>query len=398
MLKKILTLIIFFIFSLGSYAQTITTQPLTGTYAAGNSINVRFTTNFNISSNYLSSFTIYYFIVELSDINGSFASPTRISFVNSGTCGVTSIGESIVSDSYTTGTVFTITGNLPLLISPSNNYRVRVNSVQRININIPNCYYSTVTATMVSTPIIVVAAENKHVIHNNSTSVLILPNSIQTKEVNYENLSNTSIGNNALRNTQYQSNNTSLGYEAGINNQGSSNTFLGSKSNATSVGYFTNSTAIGFEAEVSTSNKIRLGNTAITVIEGQVPYTYPSDRRLKENIFYTDRLGLNLISRLNTVSYNYKSDASKVRRDGLIAQDLKHILQELNMPFSGLAEGSDANKTLTLASSELVFPLINAVKELNQKIDLLEKHNQKLEAMISNIYQSIQNKDKTLTR
>jgi len=39
----------------------------------------------------------------------------------------------------------------------------------------------------------------------------------------------------------------------------------------------TNATAIGFQAVADASNKIRLGNTSVTVIEGQVPFTFPSD-------------------------------------------------------------------------------------------------------------------------
>jgi len=34
---------------------------------------------------------------------------------------------------------------------------------------------------------------------------------------------------------------------------------------------------------IQASNKIRLGNSAVTVIEGAVSFTYPSDRAKKEN-------------------------------------------------------------------------------------------------------------------
>ena len=50
-----------------------------------------------------------------------------------------------------------------------------------------------------------------------------------------------------------------------------------------STGNLTNATAIGNGANVSASNKIRLGNTAVTVIEGQVAFTFPSDKTKKEN-------------------------------------------------------------------------------------------------------------------
>jgi hypothetical protein len=48
-------------------------------------------------------------------------------------------------------------------------------------------------------------------------------------------------------------------------------------------GNLTNATAIGAQAVVTASNKIRLGNTAVTVIEGQVAFTASSDKTKKEN-------------------------------------------------------------------------------------------------------------------
>jgi hypothetical protein len=50
-----------------------------------------------------------------------------------------------------------------------------------------------------------------------------------------------------------------------------------------SAGNLTNATAIGFGALVNASNKIRLGNGAVTVIEGQVAFTASSDKTKKEN-------------------------------------------------------------------------------------------------------------------
>ena len=50
-----------------------------------------------------------------------------------------------------------------------------------------------------------------------------------------------------------------------------------------SAGNLTNATAIGANAVVNASNKIRLGNTAVTVIEGQVAFTASSDKTKKEN-------------------------------------------------------------------------------------------------------------------
>ncbi len=58
-----------------------------------------------------------------------------------------------------------------------------------------------------------------------------------------------------------------------------------------STGDLTNATVIDANAIVDASNKVRIGNAAVTVIEGQVAWSYPSDRRLKENIQVNNYLG-----------------------------------------------------------------------------------------------------------
>lgn len=183
--------------------------------------------------------------------------------------------------------------------------------------------------------------------------------------------SNTAIGRNALLiNTEGQQN-TSIGVSSGsANTIGSSNTFLGAYANA-SVNNLDNSTAIGSSATVNASNKMRLGNSEVTVIEGQVPWTNTSDRRLKENILYTNRLGLDFINRLQTVSYNFISDKTKTRHDGFIAQDIEAVIKDMNVPFSGLKRADDGMYSLTY--SDFVMPLVNAVKELKQKNEALEE-------------------------
>lgn len=190
---------------------------------------------------------------------------------------------------------------------------------------------------------------------------------------NSTNSNNAAFGYYALYDNTTGGNNTALGYKAGMNNTGGNfNTFLGYQT-AASSGNLTNATAIGNGALVDASNKIRIGNSSVTVIEGQVAYTYPSDRRLKDNIIYTDRLGLDFISRLKTVSYSYISDKTKVRHDGFIAQDIEQVMKDLNIPFSGLKKTEEG--TYSLAYSDFIMPLVNSVKELKQQNEKLEKQN-----------------------
>ena len=181
---------------------------------------------------------------------------------------------------------------------------------------------------------------------------------------------NTGVGVRALEWNQAGGSNTAIGYNAGLGvTSGTKNTFLGMGTYSTMD--FDNSTVIGAYAFVNASNKVRIGDANVTVIEGQVAWSYPSDRRLKENIQYTSRLGLNFINKLQTVSYNYIADKTHVRHDGFIAQDVEKVMQELGVDFSGLKKADDG--TYSLAYSDFVMPLVNAVKEQQKEIDELKK-------------------------
>lgn len=214
-------------------------------------------------------------------------------------------------------------------------------------------------------------------------------------------ISNTALGVYAGNKITTGNGNTAIGTSAGTTVQGgSNNTFLGFAANVSAGGAaFTNATAIGYFAIVNASNKVRIGNTSVTVVEGPVAYTFPSDRRLKENIKNTT-VGLEFIKRLQTVSYNYIADNTKTRHDGFIAQDIETIMKDLNISFSGVKKSDDG--MYSLAYSDFVMPLVNAVKEQqniieNQasKISKLEEKLQKmsdLEARLSSIETSLNSK------
>lgn len=193
---------------------------------------------------------------------------------------------------------------------------------------------------------------------------------------------NTAMGLGALISNTSGNNNTSNGSISGqLITLGSNNTFLGYKADATAD--FSNSMALGSNTKVNASNKVRIGDANITVIEGQVAWSNPSDRRLKENIIYTNRLGLNFIDRLQTASYSYSADNNKIRYDGFIAQDVEKIIQELGVPFSGLKKSEDG--FYSLAYSDFVIPLVNSVKELKKQNDELLNMLQKLILEVNNL-------------
>lgn len=189
---------------------------------------------------------------------------------------------------------------------------------------------------------------------------------------------NVAIGVNTLVDEREGEENTAIGNHAGFGIiNGSNNTLIGAHSSST--GDFSNATAIGAYSSINASNKVRIGNSAVTVIEGQVPWSNPSDRRLKENINYTSRLGLSFITRLQTVSYNYTADQNKTRHDGFIAQDVEKVMKDLGVPFSGLKKSGDG--TYSLAYSDFVMPLVNAVKEQQLEIEKLKNQVADLEKL-----------------
>jgi hypothetical protein len=134
---------------------------------------------------------------------------------------------------------------------------------------------------------------------------------------------NTAKGRAALYNNTTGSSNTATGDSAlSSNSTGNGNTALGFNADV-SAGDLINATAIGAYAVADASNKIRLGNTAVTVIEGQVPYTYTSDRNQKENFRSVDaETVLSKLRGLAVTSWNYKrQDATHFRHYGPVAQD-----------------------------------------------------------------------------
>ncbi|SOE21761.1 Chaperone of endosialidase [Spirosomataceae bacterium TFI 002] len=181
---------------------------------------------------------------------------------------------------------------------------------------------------------------------------------------------NTAIGWLALNTDSLGAFNTAVGSFTGENlTFGDLNSFLGYNAGTTKDS-LSNSTAVGANAKVNASNKVRIGDANISVIEGQVAWSNPSDRRLKESIVYTSRLGLDFVNGLKTVSYNYIADKNKVRYDGFIAQDVEKLMEDLNIPFSGLKKSD--NGMFSLAYSDFVMPLVNAIQEQQKEIEALK--------------------------
>lgn len=227
-------------------------------------------------------------------------------------------------------------------------------------------------------------------------------------------LSGRALGHDATFNG-----NTFIGAQAGQNSTGGPNTFIGEKSgqNNTSgtqsvfvgnragltntsggqhtiLGYFAdvssnnlqNATAIGYNTVVNANNKVRIGNTAVTVIEGQVAFTAASDKRLKENIASLTA-GLDFITKLKPVSYQMKDFADKRTNWGFLAQDIEAIVGDSN---AIVTVGGDADRTLGLRYTDFVAPLVKAVQEQQTEIEELKSLLKEYKAEMENLKTQIQ--------
>ena len=226
---------------------------------------------------------------------------------------------------------------------------------------------------------------------------------------------NTATGYDALTGNTTGADNTALGYDAGdVITTGSQNVIIGSGSDP-SANSGANQIVIGYGASGTGDNQIALGNTSITHIKAQVTsITAYSDSRIKRDIRNND-LGLAFINKLRTVKYKLKNpadyplalrdkrftegnekrpqDDEKVY-DGLIAQEVKAVMDDLGIEWSGWSK-NDSDGKQGIQYGALTVPLIKAVQEqqgqieelkseLKSQYEKLTKQNQDLLKMVSN--------------
>jgi trimeric autotransporter adhesin len=238
---------------------------------------------------------------------------------------------------------------------------------------------------------------------------------------NTSGIDNTADGVNALAGNTSGNYNTSIGYGSlQTNSTGHHNTAAGYYADV-SGDAFSNATAIGDNASVNAGNKIRLGNGAVTVIEGTVGYTV-SDARFKTNI--TDEVkGLEFINKLHPVVYNFEakkfdeflhknnlenfeknsagidySEAEHIRYSGFIAQEVERAANETNYNFNGVHVPKNDDDNYSLAYSEFVVPLVKAVQELDKANAELKTRNAELKSEIKIIKSVLSNEQQQKIR
>jgi trimeric autotransporter adhesin len=197
---------------------------------------------------------------------------------------------------------------------------------------------------------------------------------------------NTASGAHALSSNSSGSGNAAFGANAlTFNHTGNNNTAIGNFAGVTSAN-LTNTTAIGSSATVSVSNKIRLGNSSVTVIEGQVAYTFTSDRNQKENFQPVDgEEVLNKIQDLSLTSWNYKNnDPAQFRHYGPVAQ-------EFYAAFGHDAVGTSGD-SISINSGDEAGIMMIAIQTLARRtaeIDAVKAENRDLRSQLDDLKKAV---------
>jgi hypothetical protein len=232
---------------------------------------------------------------------------------------------------------------------------------------------------------------------------------------------NTGIGTGALDLTSAAYYNTAAGYFAGAHyDNGYNNVFLGANTDVNGAGYY-NVIAIGQGTVCTGSSQVTLGNGATGVYRTYANWSNISDGRFKKNI-EENVPGLDFISQLRPVTYNLNatgldaflhantepstvnntrttgkpdekvtaqpySDAARsvynnalkeketVVYTGFVAQEVESAAKKLGFKFSGVDAPNNENDVYGLRYAEFVVPLVKAVQEQQQQIELLKQQN-----------------------
>lgn len=216
-------------------------------------------------------------------------------------------------------------------------------------------------------------------------------------------LENAALGAYALFDNTTGDNNTAVGARSMQGNtKGNNNTALGARTNFSSNNLI-NATAIGYLTTVNASNKVVVGNTAVTVIGGQVNWSVLSDGRFKKNI-KQNVPGLEFISKLKPVTYNIdvekldahfgstvsenadkdmRAAAARKMRTGFIAQEVEQTAKEIGYDFDGVNAPQTEHDNYSIAYADFVPSLVKAVQQLAAQNESQQKEIEELKNTIA---------------
>ncbi|HEY2991091.1 MAG TPA: tail fiber domain-containing protein [Candidatus Binatia bacterium] len=221
--------------------------------------------------------------------------------------------------------------------------------------------------------------------------------------------SNTAAGTNALSNNTTGGSNAAFGDSAlDTNTTGTNNTAIGAGADV-STNNLTNATAIGFGAIVDASDKIRLGNTSVALVEthgdlhvgkgtglgcvqddsGSLVGTCFSDARLKTDITPFAPV-LDKVAQLQPVHFRWNGEEhpelafGSAKSFGLIAQEAEKLIPEL------VTEDPRGYKAVRYHL--LPFLLLQAVKEQQSIIQRQQAENAELKIRLDALEHLVKSK------
>ena len=133
----------------------------------------------------------------------------------------------------------------------------------------------------------------------------------------------------------------------------------------------------------SSGNEVLLVNGGVVTVDGTLKVngtTVQSDKRLKY-IKGENKNGLDAIKKIKVYNFTFKKDKDKEPRVGVIAQELQKILPD------AVKKGSDG--FLTIRIDDIIYTLVNAVKELDRKVSELTETLKQVQAEQKRINQRL---------
>lgn len=196
--------------------------------------------------------------------------------------------------------------------------------------------------------------------------------------------------------------NTSIGAQAGRNNTGAGNTFVGRLAGNAETNTFANCSLLGANTAVTASNQVQLGDSLTTTyVYGTVQNR--SDSRDKADIADT-ALGIDFIMGLRPVHgrWDMREDYRVVNDDGtvtvfekdgskkrnrlhqwFIAQEVAELCSSLGVEFGGLQHHAvnGGEDVFSLGYDEFIPPVVKAVQECWSRLDAMEARLLALESV-----------------
>ncbi|HRI22246.1 MAG TPA: tail fiber domain-containing protein, partial [Panacibacter sp.] len=175
--------------------------------------------------------------------------------------------------------------------------------------------------------------------------------------------------------------------------------------------------ALGNLSTITASNQVRVGNSSVTSIGGQVGWSTLSDGRYKKQV-KENVPGLQFIKKLKPVTYHLdvsgvanklnenrnndntsdkqnddaktliekgRTDKEKILYTGFVAQDVEKSAKEIGYDFSGVDAPKNDDDLYGLRYDAFVVPLVKAVQELSTENDALKETNNVLETRLEKV-------------